>query len=98
MSAKTTILLSKSNLPADVEIIIFGQRYHLHSAVLRLFSGFFDGSLSENWWKPENTISGPTSISYRYGLCRDESGDLMLVPVGPDVSSPEDGRRGNTSD
>ena len=91
MHAKPTILLTHSKLPADVEIIIFSQRYHLHSAVLRLFSGFFDGSLSGTWWKPENTIPGPSPIKYRYGLSRDESGDLMLVPVGPDVSSSGEG-------
>jgi hypothetical protein len=88
MAMCKAISFSKSRVPADVEIVIFDKTYHLHSTILRQFSGFFDASLSDIWWKAENNIHGHPiqGIRYRYELRPDKGGDLMLVPVGMDVS------------
>ena len=72
-----------SSIPPDVEIDILGQRYYMHSAVLRLGAEFFEKSLSDSWWKPENTHSeGP---KYRYRLVVDQADPMLSLvePVGP---------------
>ncbi|KAF8535866.1 hypothetical protein BDD12DRAFT_853601 [Trichophaea hybrida] len=63
---------SDSSVSPDVAIEMFGKTYHLHSTILRLSSGFFDKSLSDTWWKPENSHSGPDGIKYRYKLVLDK--------------------------
>jgi hypothetical protein len=74
--------MSNRNIRQDI--------YHLHSAIRRQFSGFFDASLSETRWKAEDDIHDhpQKDIRYRYRLCPDETGDLMLMPMGMNVSLP----------
>ena len=67
----------------DVEIDILGQRYHLHSTVLRLNSVFFEKSMGDTWWKPENTHHD--GIKYRYRLVLDHADPVLSLvePFGP---------------
>lgn len=85
---KSPITLSSphSRVASDVQITIFDQKFHLHSGVLRVFSGWFEAGLSETWWKPENTATGPGTIKYLYALEESEPEDFWLVPITP-VSS-----------
>jgi len=89
-----------SSLPPDVEIMVLGDVYLLHSTTLREYSRFFERSLSETWWKPENTHSGPDGIKYRYDLDPEDIEESMLNAVirpvhatdtssaiGPDVAT-----------
>lgn len=76
---------TRSTLPPDVEIEILNKVYLLHSAVLRLCSGFFDKSLSPTWWKTQNTHDGPDGIRFRYRLVLDKKdvATSMVEPVPP---------------
>lgn len=68
-SPKPPVVLSR--IPPDVEITVFKNVYHLHSALLRNASPFFEKSLSDRWWKPENTHGGHDGIKYKYRLSID---------------------------
>ncbi|KAF8247789.1 hypothetical protein K440DRAFT_643427 [Wilcoxina mikolae CBS 423.85] len=76
---------SVPSLPPDVAIEIFDSTYHLHSTVLRLCSGFFECSLSDTWWKSDNTHSSPDGIKFRYRLQfdKDDPSASMVEPVTP---------------
>jgi hypothetical protein len=77
------IKLSTSSAAPDVAVQILDKVYHLHTIELRNRSEFFDKSLSDTWWRPENTHSGPDGIKYRYKLALDQEEPLMslLEPV-----------------
>lgn len=70
-STSKPITFSDALAAPDVAVDILGEAYHLHSTVLRLCSEFFDRSMSQNWWKAENTHDGPDGIKYRYALVLD---------------------------
>jgi hypothetical protein len=80
---RATIVLSKSAVPPDVSVTIFCDVYHLHSTTLRLNSGFFEKSLSDTWWRQENTHDRADGIKYCYALKLDaQNPELsMLEPV-----------------
>ncbi|KAF8533041.1 hypothetical protein BDD12DRAFT_867308 [Trichophaea hybrida] len=73
------IKFSSSSLPPDVEITIFDDIYHLHSANLRHNSPFFDKGLSATWWKELNSHDGEDGIRYRYRLKLDEDAPEMSM-------------------
>lgn len=77
--------LAASSAPADVEIAVFDHVYHLHAISLRNCSKVFDNSLSDTWWKPENTHNGEDGIKYRYKLVVDVKDPMMsmLEPMPP---------------
>lgn len=75
-----------SKTPPDVEITVFNDVYHSHSALLRNASPFFEESLSDRWWTPENTHDGHDGIRYKYRLSINihflRSSMLEPVPAG----------------
>jgi hypothetical protein len=71
--------LSDASVAPDVAIRIGEREYHLHAIELRSRSKFFDRSLSDTWWRPENTHSGADGIKYRYKLVLDRKDPLMSV-------------------
>jgi hypothetical protein len=75
--AGAPIKLSNSSVAPDVAIQIGETVYHLHAIELRNRSQFFDKSLSDTWWRPENTHSGADGIKYRYKLMA----DAIVEPV-----------------
>jgi hypothetical protein len=77
------IVLSKSAVPPDVEITIWSDVYHLHSTTIRHNSRFFEKSLSDTWWRQENTHDRVDGIKYCYKLKLDgKNPELsMLEPV-----------------
>jgi hypothetical protein len=83
LHSNSIIKFSSSSLPPDVEITIFDDIYHLHSANLRHNSPFFDKGLSSTWWKELNTHDGDDGIQYRYRLKLDEDTPemSMIEPV-----------------
>ncbi|KAF8244948.1 hypothetical protein K440DRAFT_663158 [Wilcoxina mikolae CBS 423.85] len=91
---------SDSSVSPDVAIEMFGKTYHLHSTILRLSSGFFDKSLSDTWWKPENSHSGPGGIKYRYKLVLDKKDpwSSILEPFPPDDGDGKGKAKGGNMD
>jgi hypothetical protein len=71
------IRLSSSSVAPDVAIQVGETVYHLHAIELRNRSAFFDKSLSDTWWRQENTHSGADGIKYRYKLMA----DAVVEPV-----------------
>jgi len=74
------------SIPPDVAIEIFETTYHLHSAILRHCSGFFDRNLSAALWNENNMDSGRNGIKYRYQLKVNRE-NLYRSMVEPVVSS-----------
>ncbi|KAF8539742.1 hypothetical protein BDD12DRAFT_980802 [Trichophaea hybrida] len=89
MQNDTPVILFNSSVPADVEITVYNDIYHLHSTTLRNCSQFFDRSLSGTWWKEDNTHHGADGIKYRYKLVLDKETPLMSIVEPVPVKRPQ---------
>ncbi|KAI5781593.1 hypothetical protein EDC01DRAFT_789749 [Geopyxis carbonaria] len=76
---QSPVCFDHPTLAPDVEVRIGNARYHLHSAVLSLFSPFFAGKLRG---AGEGEVNSDKSILIKYHFGLDEE-QRYLVPIGP---------------
>ncbi|KAA8564724.1 hypothetical protein MFRU_013g02350 [Monilinia fructicola] len=86
---KIPIMFKNPGHVADVRITVFGQEYHVHSVILRLYSNYFRRFLDAPNRKAP-AIYAP--FAYEYAAIMDDDGEWGLEPVSAEAQDtpPDD--------